>query len=147
MGRSFSEDLKWRIVYLYQDRYSKRRISELLYMSYSGICKTLRNFRRWNCVDIPPLEVLPRCSKTGTWRSSLDFSIKLNIYSITESEETVEERVDWFLDELVVEMEAIAGKRVSIPTLNTVAGALWILWKKGIRLHEPFLVDMDTYMW
>jgi len=32
-GRSFSEDLKWRIVYLYLDGYNKRRISELLYMS------------------------------------------------------------------------------------------------------------------
>jgi len=74
----------------------------------------------------------------------LDFSIKLNIYSITESEETVEERVDWFLDELVVEMEAIAGKRVSIPTLwRVLIEYCGILWKKGIRLHERSLVDMD----
>ncbi|CAG8687891.1 5737_t:CDS:2, partial [Acaulospora morrowiae] len=49
----FSEDLKWRIVYLHQDRYSKRWISKLLYISYSGVCKTLRNFRRWNCVENP----------------------------------------------------------------------------------------------
>ena len=29
----------------------------------------------------------------------------------------VDERVDWFLDELVEEMEMRTGKRVSIPTL------------------------------
>jgi transposase len=97
MGRSFSEDLKWRIVYLYQDGYSKRRISELLYMSYSGVCKTLRNFRRWNCVDNPfrgasgRKKLFKDRDMKVFGRFLLDcslFSIKLNTYSITESEET-----------------------------------------------------------
>ena len=67
------------------------------------------------------------------------FSIKLNTYSITE---LVEERVDWFLDELVVGMEAITGKRVSIPTLWRSLKYCGITQKKvfdvllyGIRLY------------
>jgi transposase len=96
MGRSFSEDLKWRVVYLYQDGYSKRRISELLYMSYSGVCKTLRNFRRWNCVANPfkgasGRKKLFKGSDMKVFSRLLNFSlfsINANTHSITESKET-----------------------------------------------------------
>ncbi|CAG8617014.1 2299_t:CDS:2 [Acaulospora morrowiae] len=89
MGHLFSEDLKWRIVYLHQDGYSKRRISKLLYMSYSEN---------------------PFKGASGRKKLFKDSDMK-------NPKKLVKERVDWYLDELVVEMEAITSKRVSIPIL------------------------------
>ena len=50
MDRSFSEDLKRRMVYLHIDGYNKWRISEFLYVSYSGVRRVLK---KWNRVDNP----------------------------------------------------------------------------------------------
>ena len=80
MGRSFSEDLKWRMVYLHLDGYNKRRISELLYVSYSGVRRVLRNFRKWNCVDNPFRDIFGR---KKLFRST-DMKVWGGLFSLSE---------------------------------------------------------------
>jgi len=41
MTRAFSEDLKWRVVYLYHDGHGRKKIAELLYISKSTVNKIL----------------------------------------------------------------------------------------------------------
>ena len=112
------------------DCYNKRHISELLYLymwviwEYTEYWGTLGNGTVWK----PHLEVFPvvrNCSEVLIWRSGLVYFAVgilcveiLHTYSIQILTELVNERVDWFLDELVAEMEARTGKRVSIPTLR-----------------------------
>ena len=50
MPRSFSSDLRWRIVYLYQDGYSKQQIAKVLYISKAMVEKVLRIYNKWNYV-------------------------------------------------------------------------------------------------
>lgn len=52
-GRSMSEDLKWRIIYLSRDGYSTKQITRLLYLSKSMINKTILTFNKWGCVNNP----------------------------------------------------------------------------------------------
>ena len=53
MVRAFSEDLKWRIVFLYHDGYSQENIAELLYISKSTVKKVLQIYIRWGTVVDP----------------------------------------------------------------------------------------------
>ncbi|CAB4403318.1 unnamed protein product [Rhizophagus irregularis] len=73
MAYTLSEDLKWRIIFLRHNGYSRKKIAELLCISRGLVDKILQ--------------------------------------------ELVKEKVDWYLDELVEELELQTGKRVSIPTL------------------------------
>jgi len=56
MPLAFSTDLKWRIVYLYYDGYSKKQIVQILYMSKDTVKKVLKNYRKWGCVIDPWLK-------------------------------------------------------------------------------------------
>jgi len=49
----YSNDLKWRIIYLQNDGYSKRKISEILYISISLINKVLCLHKKWGTVANP----------------------------------------------------------------------------------------------
>ena len=42
MARAFSEDLKWRIVYLHHDGYSQKKIARLLHISKGTVDNILR---------------------------------------------------------------------------------------------------------
>ena len=53
MPRSFSEDLKWRVVFLSYDRYSNDKISKLLYISRSFVYKVLKIYSKWGAVTDP----------------------------------------------------------------------------------------------
>ncbi|CAG8583147.1 14736_t:CDS:1, partial [Rhizophagus irregularis] len=53
IARTFSEDLKWRIVYLYYDGHSRRKISELLHISRSIVNKVLQIYVKWGTVVNP----------------------------------------------------------------------------------------------
>jgi transposase len=50
---TFSEDLKWRIVYLYFDGYSRKKISQVLYVSRSSVEKVLQIYLHWGTVINP----------------------------------------------------------------------------------------------
>ena len=52
-SNNLSEDLKWRVVYLYYDGFSLKKISELLKISASTVTRVMRCFQKWRCVINP----------------------------------------------------------------------------------------------
>ncbi|GET01885.1 homeodomain-like protein [Rhizophagus clarus] len=72
MTRAFSEDLKWRIVFLYYNGHNCKKIAELLYISKTTVKKVLQIYMRWGAVIL---------------------------------QELVKDKIDWYLDELVGELE------------------------------------------
>src|SRR6185369_11501541 len=104
MPREFSEDLYWRIIYLHADGLSTVDISNTLYMSKGVVNKIKRRYKRWLCVKNPFKEV-PGQRKLF---SRSDMTILRNL---------VREKVDWYLDEMIYEMECLTGKRASISAL------------------------------
>lgn len=53
MARAFSEDLKWRIVFLYYNGHSSDKIAEFLYISRTTVKKVLQIYMRWGTVEDP----------------------------------------------------------------------------------------------
>ncbi|CAB4442179.1 unnamed protein product [Rhizophagus irregularis] len=104
MPPTYSSDLKWRIIYLKNDGYSKRRISEILYVSISLINKILRLYIKWGTVE-NPWRKIPGRRKTFDCN---DMNILRGI---------VQTNADLYLGEIIQEMEVQSGKHVSIPTL------------------------------
>jgi len=50
MARSFSEDLKWRVVFLYHDGHKRKKIAELLHISKATVDKVLQIYVQWGTV-------------------------------------------------------------------------------------------------
>ena len=50
MTKTFSTDLKWRVVYLYYNYFFIKQIAQMLYMSKYTVKKVLRIYRKWGCV-------------------------------------------------------------------------------------------------
>ena len=63
MPPMYSDDLKWRIIYLQNDGYSKRKISEILYISISLINKVLCLHKKWGTVVNPWRKIPGRHAK------------------------------------------------------------------------------------
>ena len=53
MARAYGEDLKWRIVYLYHDGYSRKKIARLLHISKATVDKILQIYVQWGTVVNP----------------------------------------------------------------------------------------------
>ena len=53
MVRAFSEDLKWRIVFLRHDGHNQEKIAELLHICKSTVKKVLKIYVRWGTVVDP----------------------------------------------------------------------------------------------
>jgi transposase len=117
MVRALSEDLRWRIVYLNSDGYNVQEISNLLHISKSTVNKILNIYRCWACV-VNPLKKISGRKKLFT-RKEMDILKSL-----------VQNKVDWYLDELVFEMENYTNKRVSISTLWRTLKYIGITRKK-----------------
>lgn len=104
MPRELSEDLRWRVVYLDAKGYNKEAISTILYISEASVYRILSIFRKWGCVK-NPFKGQPGRKKKFT-RQELKMLKRL-----------VSEKVDWYLDELLIEMEMRTNKRLSISSL------------------------------
>jgi transposase len=117
MPRPYSEDLRWRVVYLESENYNKREIAKLLSISIPTVHYILRTFSKWGCVVNPFKEVAGRKKKFSR--------IELQIL-----QQLVKEKVDWYLDELLVEMENQTGKSVSISALWRSLHYCGITYKK-----------------
>jgi len=50
MPLPLSEDLKWRIVFLRNDRFSRKKIAQLLYISKGTVNKVLYIYAKWGSV-------------------------------------------------------------------------------------------------
>ena len=117
MPREFSEDLRWRIVYLYSDGLSTTDIANTLYMSKSSVIRIIKLYEKWACVT-NPFKGIPGRRKLF---SRGDMYILQNL---------IRDKVNWYLDELVHEMENFTGKRVSVSTLWRSLHYLGITRKK-----------------
>jgi hypothetical protein len=126
MPPTYSDDLKWRIIYLQNDGYSKRKISEILYVSIGLINKVLRLYRKWGTV-VNPWKKIPGQHKTFD-RNDMNVGINnicsynfIICYSLKFYKQIlrgiVQTNADLYLSEIVQEMEIQSGKHVSIPTL------------------------------
>jgi transposase len=56
MPKKYSEDFKWRVVYLWNDGYSLEQISNLLYISKRTIYRVLNHYILWKDVKNPVQE-------------------------------------------------------------------------------------------
>jgi len=117
MPREYSEDLYWRIIYLHADGLSTVDITNTLYISKGVVNKIKKRYERWLCVK-NPFKGVPGQRKLFNRR---DMTILRNL---------VREKVDWYIDELVYEMECSTGKRASISTLWRSLQYLGITRKK-----------------
>jgi len=120
MPTEFSEDLRWRIVYLYNDDYSITDIANILYISKSFVIKIINLYEKWACV-VNPVKGVPGRKKLFSRR---DMCILQDL---------VKDKVDWYLDELVCEMENLTGKKASISTLWKSLYYLGITRKKVLK--------------
>ncbi|CAG8709060.1 10349_t:CDS:1, partial [Funneliformis mosseae] len=64
--RAFSEDLKWRIVFLYHDGHNQEKIAKLLHICKGTFKKVLQIYVRWKTV-VDPWQRPLRRHKTLTW--------------------------------------------------------------------------------
>ena len=117
MSKEFSEDLHWRIIYLYYDGLSTADITNTLHMSKGVVNKIIKRYNRWACVE-NPFKSVPGRRKLF---SNDDLVVLKNL---------IKEKVDWYLDELGYEIECITGKRTSVATLWRSLQYLGITRKK-----------------
>ncbi|RGB22434.1 hypothetical protein C1646_776107 [Rhizophagus diaphanus] len=94
---AFSEDLKWRIVFLYYNGHNCEKIAELLYISKTTIKKVLQIYMRWDAV-------------VDLWKKPLERNKTLTQDDMKILQELVKDKIDWYLDELVGELELRIGK-------------------------------------
>jgi transposase len=104
MPREYSEDLRWRVVYLESESYNAQEISKTLFIGKSTVNYILRTFAKWGCV-INPFKGAPGRKK------------KFSRKELQVLQQLVKEKVDWYLDELLVEMENLTGKSTSVSAL------------------------------
>src|SRR5205823_14795626 len=60
MAKTLAEDLKWRVILLHSDRYSKKQIAKLLYIGKMLINKIIHIYAKWRCVVNPWCRLLGR---------------------------------------------------------------------------------------
>jgi transposase len=73
MAKTLAEDLKWRIILLHSDGYSKKQIASLLYIGETLVKKVIRIYAKWGCV-INPWKLIPGRKKVFS-RSDMNVSI------------------------------------------------------------------------
>ncbi|RIA82478.1 hypothetical protein C1645_835304 [Glomus cerebriforme] len=62
MAKTLAENLKWYIILLYNNEYTKKQIANLLYIGEILIKKIIRIYAKWGCV-VNPWKLVP--SGTG----------------------------------------------------------------------------------
>jgi transposase len=50
MGAAISEDLRWRIVYLFYDSHGIQEIAELLRLGTATVKRVIACYQKWKCV-------------------------------------------------------------------------------------------------
>jgi len=53
MGKSLSDDLKWRIIYCQAEGFTQKEIAKRMYVSEATVNKVCRIFKKWGCVKDP----------------------------------------------------------------------------------------------
>ena len=103
MPKELSEDLQWKVVYLYADGYSIIDIANTLYMSKSSVNRIINMYEKWACVTNPFKGVFGRKKLFN----------RNDMYILRS---LIKDKVNWYLNELTYEIENLTGKRASIST-------------------------------
>jgi len=53
MGKTLSEDLRWRIIYCQAEGFTQKEIAKRIYVSEGAVNKVCRTFKKWGCVKDP----------------------------------------------------------------------------------------------
>jgi transposase len=53
MTKTLAEDLKWRVILLYSDGYSRKQIAKLLYIGETLVNKVIYTYAKWRYVINP----------------------------------------------------------------------------------------------
>ena len=53
MGKSLSEDLRWRIIRCQAEGFTQKEIAKRMYVSEATVSKVCRIFKKWGCVNDP----------------------------------------------------------------------------------------------
>ncbi len=51
--KRLSEDLKWHIIYCYEEGFKSKEIAKRLYISKTTVIKICKIFDKWGCVNNP----------------------------------------------------------------------------------------------
>lgn len=76
MAKTLAEDLKWRIILLYNDGYTKKQIANLLYIGETLVKKVIRIYAKWGCV-VNPWKLVPGRKKVFS-RNDMNVSMIWN---------------------------------------------------------------------
>ena len=80
MARSFSEDLKWRIVFLHHDGHSRKKIVKLLYISKGIVDKVWQIYMKWETVEDPWRKPPGRHKTLNRNEMKVIYKYTMNIY-------------------------------------------------------------------
>ncbi|CAB4425908.1 unnamed protein product [Rhizophagus irregularis] len=104
MTKAFSEDLKWRVIYLWIEGFSVNHISRLFYISEKTIYRVINYYKLWNNVkDLKEQE---------PGRKKIFDNSDMKILT-----QLTKEVPDLYLDEIAAKMALRTGKSVSIATI------------------------------
>ncbi len=53
MGKSLSEDLRWRIIYCQAEGFTQKEIAKRMYICEATVSKVCKLFKKWGCVKDP----------------------------------------------------------------------------------------------
>ena len=104
MPQEYSEDLRWWVVYLKSESHNSQEISKILFISKSTVNNILKTFSKWGCV-------------INLFKGAPGRKKKFSRKELQMLKQLVKEKVDWYLDELLVEMERLTGKSSSVSAL------------------------------
>ena len=79
MAKTLAEDLKWRVILLYSNGYSRKEIAKLLYIGETLVNKIICVYTKWGCV-VNPWRRLPGRKKVFS-RSDMNVRMsKIELY-------------------------------------------------------------------
>jgi transposase len=50
MAKTIADDLKWYVILLYSNGYSRKQIAKLLYIGKTLVNKVINTYAKWGCV-------------------------------------------------------------------------------------------------
>ena len=104
MPWEYSEDLYWHIIYLHSDRLLTTDIANTLHISKGIVNKIKKRYNHWAYI-------------TNLFKNIFGRRKLVSRENLAILRNLVAEKVNWYLDELVYEMENLTEKNVSIVTL------------------------------
>ena len=82
MGKSLSEDLRWRIIYCQAEGLIQKEIAKRMYVSEATVSKVCRIFKKWGCVKDPFVCIVGRRKIFTTQDMQVNNNNYYNVYQL-----------------------------------------------------------------